>query len=111
LINFWATWCKPCREEMPMLSGLHNRMSGKGFTVLGIAMDDVQQARDFIDELDISYPNAVGGADVMDTSVLYGNRAGLLPYSVLVDRQGIVRWTRLGVLEIPDLEARINALL
>ena len=111
LINFWATWCKPCREEMPMLSALHDRLSGQGFQVLGIALDDVQQARDFVEELGIRYPVMVGGADVMATGVLYGNRAGLLPYSVLVDRQGIIRWSSLGVLEMSDLDARIEELL
>lgn len=111
LINFWATWCKPCREEMPMLSGLHERLAGKGFTVLGIAMDDVQHAREFVDEFQITYPNAVGGVDVMATGVLYGNHSGLLPYSVLIDRSGIVRWTFLGELESSELEAQINGLL
>ena len=111
LINFWATWCVPCREEMPMLSALHERMTGQGFQVLGIALDDVQQARDFVDELGINYPNMVGGADVMATGVLYGNRAGMLPYSVLVDRQGIIRWNKLGELEATDLNARIEQLL
>ena len=110
-LNLWATWCKPCREEMPMLSGLHERLAGKGFTVLGIAMDDVQQAREFVDEFQISYPNAVGGVDVMATGVLYGNHSGLLPYSVLIDRSGIVRWTFLGELESSELEAQINDLL
>ena len=111
LINFWATWCVPCREEMPMLSALHERLTGQGFQVLGIALDDVQQARDFVDELGINYPNMVGGADVMATGVLYGNRAGMLPYSVLVDRQGIIRWNKLGELEATDLNARIEQLL
>ena len=111
LINFWATWCAPCRAEMPMLSDLHERLSGRGFQVVGIALDDVQQARDFMEELQIHYPVLVGGADVMAVSVAYGNRTGLLPYSVLVDRQGIIRWTRLGILELSELEARIEAVL
>ena len=111
LINFWATWCAPCRAEMPMLSDLHERLSGRGFQVVGIALDDVQQARDFIEELQIQYPVMVGGTDVMAVSVAYGNRTGVLPYSVLVDRQGIIRWTRLGILELSELDARIEALL
>ena len=94
-----------------MLSALHDRLSGQGFQVLGIALDDVQQARDFVEELGIRYPVMVGGADVMATGVLYGNRAGLLPYSVLVDRQGIIRWTSLGALETSELDARIKELL
>ena len=94
-----------------MLSDLHERMAGQGFQVVGIALDDVQQARDFVAELDIRYPVMVGGADVMAAGVSYGKRAGLLPYSVLVDRQGIIRWTNLGELEKADLDARIDELL
>jgi thiol-disulfide isomerase/thioredoxin len=111
LINFWATWCAPCREEMPMLSGLHERLAGQGFQVVGIALDDVQQARDFVEEMGIGYPIMVGSTDVMATGRSYGNRAGLLPYSVLVDRQGIIRWTSLGELELSELDARIEELL
>jgi len=111
LINFWATWCEPCREEMPMLSALHERLNGQGFQVLGIALDDVQQARDFVEELGITYPNMVGGGDVMATGVNYGNQAGLLPYSVLVDRQGVIRWNRLGELESVELDELIGELL
>ena len=111
LINFWATWCTPCREEMPMLAYTREFLKEDGFEVLGIALDDVQQARDFLDELDIRYPNAVGGADVMATGVLYGNQAGLLPYSVLIDRDGIVRWTSLGELDEEELGVRVDQLL
>jgi len=111
LINFWATWCAPCREEMPMLAELHERFSGQGFQVVGIAMDDVQQARDFISEIGIGYPVLVGMTDVMAASLAYGNRAGYLPYTVLVDRTGVVRWTRLGALQAAEIAERIQALL
>jgi peroxiredoxin len=111
LINFWATWCAPCREEMPMLAQTREELNVHGFEVLGIALDDVQQARDFLDELGIRYPNAVGGADVMAAGVMYGNRAGLLPYSVLIDREGVVRWTSLGEIIEADLKERVKQLL
>ena len=111
LINFWATWCKPCRAEMPMLSRTHEALKDRGFEVLGVAMDDVQQARDFLDELGIGYRNAVGTVDVMAMNSSYGNRAGMLPYSVLLDRDGIVRWTVLGEVEEHELQERIEALL
>lgn len=111
LINFWATWCKPCREEMPMLSGLHTQLAGRGFQVLGVALDDVAQARDFVEELKISYPNAVGGVDVMAMGSAYGNRAGLLPYSVLIDRSGVIRWNSLGELKLEELSDQIEKLL
>jgi thiol-disulfide isomerase/thioredoxin len=111
LINFWATWCVPCRAEMPMLSELHQQYAGQGLRVLGIALDDVQPARDFVTELGIAYPVLVGLADVMATSRAYGNRDGLLPYSVLVDRDGVVRWSRLGELTRAELLAQAQPLL
>ena len=111
LVNFWATWCAPCREEMPMLVELQNQYAGQGLAVVGIALDDVQQARDFADELGVNYTILVGGADVMAAGVAWGNQSGTLPYTVLVDRDGVVRWTLLGVLEHEELERQLQALL
>jgi peroxiredoxin len=99
LINFWATWCVPCREEMPMLVDLQNEFGPAGLQVIGIAVDDVQSARDFAQQYGISYPILVGATDVMQTSTDYGNVAGVLPYSVLVDRDGIIRWQHAGEIE------------
>jgi peroxiredoxin len=111
LMNFWATWCQPCREEMPMLAALHQELGGAGLEVVGIALDDVAQARSFADELGIAYPILVGSTDVMEVAQLYGNRSGVLPYSVLLDRQGKIRWTYLGELKEADLRERISRLL
>ncbi len=107
LVNFWATWCKPCREELPMLAALHREQSESGFAVVGIALDDVAPAREFADELGIAYPILVGSIDVMTVAQLYGNRSGVLPYSVLIDRAGVVRWTHLGELEEAELTRRV----
>ncbi|NIP18337.1 MAG: redoxin domain-containing protein [Xanthomonadales bacterium] len=111
LLNFWATWCVPCRAEMPMLSELHEDYSDSGLRIVGIALDDVQSARDFAQELGIAYTILVGTTDVMATGLAYGNRAGLLPYSVLIDRYGIVRWTHLGELDEAELKSWFEALL
>ena len=110
LINFWATWCAPCVEEMPMLSTLQSRYASRGLQILGIALDDPEKAADFAADLGIEYPVLVGTADAVLVGRQYGNRAGMLPYSVLVDRQGIIRWSHLGALEPEELEAQITAL-
>ena len=103
LINFWATWCAPCREEMPMLVDLQTQFDDAGLQVVGIAMDDVQKVREFVEAFDISYPILVGSADVMDVNQRYGNQSGALPYSVLIDRDGIIRWQFSGALQADEL--------
>jgi thiol-disulfide isomerase/thioredoxin len=99
LFNFWATWCAPCRREMPMLMDLQREYGPQGLQVVGIALDDVQSAMEFAKTYGISYPILLGEADVMETSDAYGNVDGVLPYSVLVDRDGIIRWQHVG--EVP----------
>ena len=110
LANFWATWCKPCVEEMPMLSLLQQEYAGQGVKIVGIALDDADRARDFAARMAISYPILVGQADVVMTGRSYGNSTGMLPFSVLIDADGIIQWTRLGALNREELEEQIQAL-
>ena len=105
LLNFWATWCGPCRKEMPMLDELHRRHEDTGFQVVGVAMDDAGQVANFYQQFDISYPTAVGASDVMDTINAYGNAGGNLPYSVLINRDGRIVWRKLGEVHEDELES------
>ena len=111
LINFWATWCAPCRQEMPMLVDLQREYQSAGLQVVGIALDDVQSVRSFVQEYGISYPVLVGTTDVMETSAAYGNTAGVLPYSVLVDSNGIVRWQYVGEIRRQEVSSLLSELL
>jgi peroxiredoxin len=88
LLNFWATWCKPCIEEMPMLTRLQNNYAGRGVQVVGIALDDPRKAREFASGVSVNYPILVGSTDTILAGRRYGNRSGMLPYSVLVDADG-----------------------
>lgn len=110
LLNFWATWCTPCVEEMPMLSRLQSDHGRRGMNVVGIALDDAEKAREFALALSIDYPVLVGLTDVMLVGRRYGNSAGMLPYSVLIDADGTIRWTHLGALKREDLEEQLDAL-
>ena len=98
LLNFWATWCEPCRREMPMLMELQRQHGATGLQVVGIALDDREKVQSFVSQYGISYPILVGEADVFETSAAYGNKEGVLPYSVLVDDEGIIRWKYAGIL-------------
>jgi thiol-disulfide isomerase/thioredoxin len=111
LINFWATWCVPCRKEMPMLMELHTEYAPRGFQVVGIALDEVQPVNRFIEEISISYPILVGEADVMATSAAFGNITGVLPYSVLVDKDGIIRWQHAGDVDRDEISSLLDDLL
>lgn len=101
LVNFWATWCAPCRREMPVLQAASER-HGKNLAVIGIALDDPGPVAGFIDEFGIDYPILHGQADVLDTQKAWGNAAGALPYTVLVDAAGVVRWQHYG--EVTEVE-------
>ena len=110
LLNFWASWCKPCVDEMPMLSRLQQDHDTNKLQVLGIALDDPERAEEFASGLDLAYPVLVGQTDVVLTGRRYGNQTGMLPFSVLVDSSGIIRWTHLGSLNRNDLEIEIERL-
>ena len=111
LLNFWATWCQPCVEEMPMLSDLQRAHAGRGLQVVGIALDDPQRAEAFAADLELEYPLLYGLADAARVGRLYGNSGGMLPYSVLVDAEGVVRWTQLGSVTREQMEFRLTDLL
>ncbi len=102
LVNFWATWCAPCRREMPVLQDA-SEAHAEDLAVVGIAIDDPGPVRDFVDQLGISYPILIGGADVLTTQRAWGNASGALPYTVLVDRQGQIAWQHMGEVSADEL--------
>ena len=111
LINFWATWCAPCRQEMPMLMDLQRQYASSGLQVVGIALDDAQSVRSFVQTYGISYPILVGSEDVFETSVAYGNDEGVLPYSVLIDKTGVVRWQYAGIIQHAEITKLLSDFL
>lgn len=109
LINFWATWCGPCREEIPSLVSLQSEHGAKGFSVIGIAMDESsRKAVDkFAKKTGITYPVAMGNTK---TARAFGGIAGI-PQSFLVNRDGIVVKSYMGLVEKDQLEQDIAPLL
>jgi thiol-disulfide isomerase/thioredoxin len=110
LVNFWATWCAPCRREMPVLQAASKR-HGEALAVVGIALDDPEPVASFVDELGIDYTILVGQDDVLDVQRAWGNDVGAMPYTVLVDGEGIVRWRHYGEVTAEELGEALGDVL
>jgi len=111
LCNFWATWCAPCREEIPMLVDLREKYGVKGFEVVGIAVDNAANVREFSAKYEISYPILVAEATGLDLLRAVGNTAGALPYTLMLDRRGEILSRKLGILRKSVIEPIIKGLL
>ena len=99
VVNFWATWCAPCREEMPMFVKAQREHAGRGVQFVGIAIDEPGKVRQFARELGLNYPSLVGGYGAMELSKTLGNSVMALPFTVVVDRAGRIVHTQLGPLK------------
>ena len=111
IVNFWATWCPPCRREIPAFIELQEKYEGKGFTIVGVALDSKQAAIDFVDPMGINYPILIGDVEGIAISQNYGNKLGVLPYTVIVDRQGIIRHTIAREIHLDEAEKLIAPLI
>ena len=104
LVNFWASWCRPCLEEMPALDAFARRQGANGVQVVGIALDEADAVRSFLDARPVGYAVLVDSPGPADSSVRLGNARGVLPYSVLVGADGRILKQWAGPLEPDDLD-------
>jgi peroxiredoxin len=104
IIDFWATWCPPCRNSIPTFVKLYNKYSERGFTILGIGLDDQQALIDFKDQMNIPYPILVGSNDLAKAYGVTG-----IPKTIFIDKKGSIRKTQVGF--APELESRFDALI
>ena len=111
IVNFWATWCAPCREEMPEFVAAQARDGGKGVQFVGIAVDDVDKVRVFAKEIGLNYPALIGGYGAIELSKTLGNNLSALPFTVILDRAGRVAHTQLGPLKQAKLDRLLADLL
>jgi thiol-disulfide isomerase/thioredoxin len=111
VVNFWATWCAPCREEIPGFVRLQERHGGRGLQFVGIAIDQPGKVADFAREFGINYPLLIGGPESLDLLREAGNKQAVLPYTVVIDRHGKVASRQPGGLKEGRLEELVKPLL
>jgi thiol-disulfide isomerase/thioredoxin len=103
LLNFWATWCPPCVEEMPLLDAFARERAGRGWQVVGLAIDQPSAVRQFLTRTPVSYPIGLAGLQGTELTRSLGNTAGGLPFTVVIAANGSVRDRRMGKVSAADL--------
>lgn len=111
VLNFWATWCPPCREEIPIFIDLQKRLGDQGLQFVGIAIDDVAAVAAYQREIGINYPSLLGGDGGLGLMGAYGNAASGLPFTVILDREGRIAARKIGAFRRAELEALLSPLL
>jgi peroxiredoxin len=111
VVNFWATWCPPCVEEMPDLQRVHDDYAGRGVTVVGLGIDAPSALRSFRERHQLTMPLYAAGAAGTEVGKALGNGSGALPYTVLIDRDGRIVQARLGQIKPAELRGWLNAQL
>lgn len=104
LVNFWATWCPPCVEEMPLIDGFYRQYADKGWQVIGLAIDQPSAVRTFLARIPVRFPIGLAGLDGTSLGRQLGNVTGGLPFTVIMGRDGEVAHRRLGKVSAADLD-------
>jgi thiol-disulfide isomerase/thioredoxin len=107
IVNFWATWCAPCIEEMPDLSVLQTQIAQKNAQIIGIGIDSAANISEYSSKYKINYPLYVGGMNGTELSRQFGDEAGGLPFTVLIGSDGQVKKTYLGRLKLDELRKEL----
>ncbi len=104
LLNFWATWCPPCVEELPRINAFYRENQSKGLQVLGLAVDKLGPVQSFLKGMPLDFPIGMAGIQGTDLARKLGNPSGALPFSVFVGADGVVLQRKLGRLRESDLQ-------
>ncbi len=105
VINFWATWCPPCIEEMPLLDAFYQQNLSNSWQVLGLAIDQPSRVRQFLTQHAVSYPVGLAGLTGTALGTQLGNEQGGLPFTVVLDAQGGLKARKLGKLSEDDIKS------
>ena len=109
VINFWATWCAPCRREIPLLKTIAAEWAGRDLTVVGIAVDHRDKVQEFAGQFKIDYPLLIGDQDALDVAAAFGMDSPAFPFTVFTDRRGEVVALFVGELHRPQVDFILSA--
>ncbi|MED5536162.1 MAG: TlpA disulfide reductase family protein [Pseudomonadota bacterium] len=104
IINFWATWCAPCRREIPLLKDFQSAHAEESVQVIGIAVDRLEPVKEFARDIEFNYPVLVGQSDAMDAASAFGVDFFALPFTVFTDTEGNILGVHTGEVHLEDLE-------
>jgi len=111
IVNFWASWCPPCVEEMPTLDKIAQEYASKNVLIVGIGIDSPSNIREFLEKTPVSYPIVIGGLEGSNLAKQMGNNQGALPYTVIINSKGKAIFTKLGKISEEELRKAINSAL
>ena len=111
VVNFWASWCPPCVEEMPTLDQISKEYASKNVLFVGIGIDSPSNVREFLQKTPVSYPIVIGGLEGSNLAKQMGNTQGALPYTVIISPSGKSSFTKLGKISEDELKKAINGTL
>ena len=111
VVNFWASWCPPCVEEMPVLDKLQKEFLSQNVLFVGIGIDSPSNIREFLEKTPISYPIVIGGMEGSNLAKQMGNAQGALPYTVIINAKGQSSNSKLGKISEEELRSKIKSAL
>jgi thiol-disulfide isomerase/thioredoxin len=111
VVNFWASWCPPCVEEMPTLDKLQAEFKSQNVLFVGIGIDSPSNIREFLEKTPVSYPIVIGGLEGSNLSKQLGNSQGALPYTMIINAQGKATSSKLGKISEEELRKAIKSAL
>ena len=111
LINFWATWCPPCIEELPLIDAFYNRNKSKSLQVIGLAVDQPSMVRRYLTQKPLSFPVGLAGFNGTELGRTLGNAQSVLPFSVIFDAKGRLLAQKAGKLDQADLDAWLKKVI
>ncbi len=109
VVNFWASWCPPCVEEMPALDKLQREFASQNVLFVGIGIDSPSNIREFLAKTPVSYPIVIGGLEGSNLSKQMGNSQGALPYTIVINAQGKATSSKLGKISEEELRKAIKS--